>query len=50
MFQASLNFKSYTEPIEKEEATVNDFRKLWKNIEPHLKKALQTIYLREVSR
>lgn len=24
--------------------------KLWKNIEPHLKKAMQTVYLREVSR
>ncbi|XP_067683053.1 origin recognition complex subunit 5-like [Haliotis asinina] len=46
---ASLNFSKYIEPIEKEEATVNDFRKLWKNIEPHLKKALQTIYLREIS-
>ena len=32
------------------EATVTDTRKLWKNVEPHLKKALQTVYLREVSR
>lgn len=27
-----------------------DTHKLWKNIEPHLKKAMQTVYLREVSR
>lgn len=27
-----------------------DTHKLWRNIEPHLKKAMQTIYLREVSR
>ena len=24
-------------------------RKLWRNIEPHLRKALETVYLREVS-
>lgn len=27
-----------------------DTHKLWRNIEPHLKKAMQTVYLREVSR
>ncbi|KAK7101883.1 hypothetical protein V1264_020195 [Littorina saxatilis] len=47
---ALLNFPKYIEPIEKGEATENDSRKLWRNIEPHLKKALQTVYLREVSR
>ncbi|XP_029391291.1 origin recognition complex subunit 5 isoform X2 [Mus pahari] len=26
-----------------------DTRKLWRNIEPHLKKAMQTVYLREIS-
>lgn len=31
-------------------ATCDDTIKLWKNIEPHLKRALQTVYLREVSR
>lgn len=46
---ASLNFAKFEEPIKKGEATVNDTRKLWKNIEPHLKRALQTVYLREVS-
>ena len=28
---------------------MTDSRKLWRNIEPHLKKALHTVYLREVS-
>ena len=30
-------------------AELGESKKLWKNIEPHLKKALQTLYLREVS-
>lgn len=30
-------------------ASLSDTKKLWKNIEPHLKKALTTLYLREVS-
>ena len=50
LFQAQLNFKKYIEPVESGESDVGDTRKLWKNIEPHLKKALQTVYLREVSR
>ena len=29
--------------------SITDTKKLWKNIEPHLKKALSTLYLREVS-
>lgn len=44
-----LNFTAYCQPVEKGEATENDVRKLWRNIEPHLKKALSTVYLREVS-
>ncbi|XP_070558277.1 origin recognition complex subunit 5-like [Ptychodera flava] len=46
---AQLNFPKYVEPIMKGEATIESAPKLWRNIEPHLKKALQTIYLREVS-
>ncbi|XP_064605103.1 origin recognition complex subunit 5-like [Liolophura sinensis] len=46
---AILNFSRYIEPIKNGEATCDDTIKLWKNIEPHLKKALQTVYLREVS-
>ena len=30
-------------------AEISESKKLWKNIEPHLKKALHTLYLREVS-
>ena len=48
-YLASLNFPLYVEPIKQGEATVDDLRKLWRNIEPHLKKSLQTIYLREMS-
>ena len=32
------------------EGAPSNARKLWKNIEPHLKKALKSVYLREVSR
>eukprot|EP00105_Crassostrea_gigas_P034322 XP_019918470.1 PREDICTED: LOW QUALITY PROTEIN: origin recognition complex subunit 5 [Crassostrea gigas] len=46
---AAINFRKYIEPIKNGEATESDSRKLWKNFEPHLKKALQTVYLREVS-
>jgi len=31
-------------------AKESDIHKLWKNIEPHLHRAMQTVYLREVSR
>ncbi|XP_068200889.1 origin recognition complex subunit 5-like [Palaemon carinicauda] len=47
--QVLLHFKTYCEPIQKGEATEDDIRKLWRNIEPHLKKALDSVYLREVS-
>uniref|UniRef100_A0A286XEX7 Origin recognition complex subunit 5 n=1 Tax=Cavia porcellus TaxID=10141 RepID=A0A286XEX7_CAVPO len=46
---AVLNFPKYCEPVVKGEASERDTRKLWKNIEPHLKKAMQTVYLREIS-
>ncbi|XP_052281401.1 origin recognition complex subunit 5-like isoform X2 [Dreissena polymorpha] len=45
----TLNFKTYVQPINSGEATMGDTKKLWKHIEPHLKKALCTLYLREVS-
>ena len=48
--QAKLNFHKYIEPIESGECTVDDVKKLWQNIEPHLRKALKSVYLREVSR
>ncbi|NWJ09901.1 ORC5 protein, partial [Crypturellus undulatus] len=46
---AALNFSKYCEPVVRGEASERDTRKLWKNIEPHLKKAMQTVYLREIS-
>ncbi|XP_042540700.1 origin recognition complex subunit 5 [Dipodomys spectabilis] len=46
---AALNFPKYCEPVVKGEAGERDTRKLWRNIEPHLKKAMQTVYLREIS-
>nr|XP_023681727.1 origin recognition complex subunit 5 isoform X1 [Paramormyrops kingsleyae] len=46
---AALNFPKFCEPLEKGEAEESDTHKLWRNIEPHLKKAMQTVYLREVS-
>lgn len=45
----SINFGKYVHPIKTGEAELGESKKLWKNIEPHLKKALQTLYLREVS-
>nr|KAF6419095.1 origin recognition complex subunit 5 [Rousettus aegyptiacus] len=47
--EAVLNFPKYCEPVVKGEASERDTRKLWRNIEPHLKKAMQTVYLREIS-
>uniref|UniRef100_T2MJ17 Origin recognition complex subunit 5 n=1 Tax=Hydra vulgaris TaxID=6087 RepID=T2MJ17_HYDVU len=46
---ATVNFSKYCEPIVEGEIDKNDYRRLWAKIMPHLKKALQTVYLREVS-
>ncbi|XP_076845870.1 origin recognition complex subunit 5 [Brachyhypopomus gauderio] len=46
---AALNFTKFCEPLEKGEAKESDTHKLWRKIEPHLKRAMQTVYLREVS-
>ncbi|XP_077194218.1 origin recognition complex subunit 5 isoform X2 [Paroedura picta] len=46
---AVLNFPKYCEPVIQGEANERDTRRLWKNIESHLKKAMQTVYLREIS-
>uniref|UniRef100_A0A8C5DRF1 Orc1-like AAA ATPase domain-containing protein n=1 Tax=Gouania willdenowi TaxID=441366 RepID=A0A8C5DRF1_GOUWI len=42
---AALNFNKFCEPLTEGKET----HKLWRNIEPHLKKAMQTVYIREVS-
>ncbi|KAJ8391091.1 hypothetical protein AAFF_G00097120 [Aldrovandia affinis] len=46
---AALNFPKFCEPLETGEAKEKDTHKLWRNIEPHLKRAMQTVYLRDVS-
>ncbi|XP_055046614.2 origin recognition complex subunit 5 isoform X1 [Misgurnus anguillicaudatus] len=46
---AALNFPKFCEPLEKGEAKESDIHKLWRKIEPHLQRAMQTVYLREVS-
>lgn len=46
---AALNFAKFCEPVEEGKVKETDTHKLWRNIEPHLKKAMQTVYLREVS-
>lgn len=46
---AALNFAKFCEPVEEGKVKESDTHKLWRNIEPHLKKAMQTVYLREVS-
>ncbi|XP_015754907.1 PREDICTED: origin recognition complex subunit 5-like [Acropora digitifera] len=48
-YLAILHFSKYCEPVDSGEAELTDIRKLWRNIEPHLKKALNTVYLREIS-
>ncbi|TNM91606.1 hypothetical protein fugu_019986 [Takifugu bimaculatus] len=46
---AALNFSKFCEPLLEGRAKETDTHKLWRNIEPHLKRAMQTVYLREVS-
>ncbi|XP_067121961.1 origin recognition complex subunit 5 [Centruroides vittatus] len=48
-YLANLNFPKYIEYINLGEASTTDVHKLWKNIEPHLKNSLNTVYIREVS-
>ncbi|ESO06990.1 hypothetical protein HELRODRAFT_76855 [Helobdella robusta] len=48
-YLAHVNLDKYLEPVHKGEANYGDTVKLWKNIEPHLKRAMQTVFLREVS-
>lgn len=50
MHQVEQHFEAYCEPVQRGEVEEDDVRRLWRNIEPHLKKAMSTVYLREVSR
>ena len=44
-----INFEKYYEPIVAGKITENEIHKLWQNIAPHLRKAVKTVYLRQVS-
>uniref|UniRef100_A0A8C5G2V5 Origin recognition complex subunit 5 n=1 Tax=Gouania willdenowi TaxID=441366 RepID=A0A8C5G2V5_GOUWI len=46
---AALNFNKFCEPLTEGKVKETETHKLWRNIEPHLKKAMQTVYIREVS-
>lgn len=46
---ASVNFFKYCEPVKNKEVQANEVAKLFQKMVPYLKKALQTVYLREVS-
>ncbi|XP_076353496.1 origin recognition complex subunit 5 [Tachypleus tridentatus] len=48
-YLALLNFPKYCEPIKSGTVSETDQHKLWKNIEPRLKEALNTVYLCEIS-
>ena len=46
---ARVNYHSYQEPVLAGELKHTDTKKLWTNIEPHLKKCLSRVHLREVT-
>ncbi|XP_022658841.1 origin recognition complex subunit 5-like isoform X1 [Varroa destructor] len=48
MHIAIANFVNYTAPLAKDSSLKDHSLKLWHNIEPYLKKALESLYLREV--
>ncbi|OQR77152.1 origin recognition complex subunit 5-like [Tropilaelaps mercedesae] len=48
MHIASANFLHYTAPLSENSTSDENPFKLWRNIEPHLKAALNGLYLREV--
>lgn len=48
-YAAKVNFNKFCNPIVEGSASEKDIHKLWRNVEPHMKKSLQSVYLREVS-
>lgn len=48
-FQLATHWSAYSSPVTKGEIEAHDLRSLWRNIEPHLRKALETVYLREIT-
>ncbi|XP_064454882.1 origin recognition complex subunit 5-like [Ornithodoros turicata] len=48
-YVAQVNFKQFCAPIDDGSASEKDIHRLWRNVEPHMKKSLQSVYLKEVS-
>ncbi|GFS75769.1 origin recognition complex subunit 5 [Trichonephila clavipes] len=46
---AEINFEKYCEPLDEDSDFELSSFKLWKNIEPTLKEAMNSVYLREIS-
>jgi len=46
---ARLNYGTYVKPVIAGEIKETDTKKLWFNVEPHLRKCLSTVHLREVA-
>jgi len=46
---ARLNYQLYQQPVLSGLCSESDSKKLWSNIEPHLRKCLSTVHLREVA-
>ena len=46
---AKLNYQLYQQPVISGVCSQSDSKKLWSNIEPHLKTFLSTVHLREVA-
>lgn len=47
--QAQINFQKYCEPLDEDPDTEVSNLRLWRNIEPTLKEAMSSVYLREIS-
>lgn len=45
-----MHWAAYTGPVIRGEVKAEDLRRLWRNIEPHLRRSLETVFLREVTR
>ena len=50
LLQLEAHWGAYSAPVTKGEIKAHDLRALWRNIEPLLRKALETVYLREITR
>lgn len=48
-YAAQLNFPRFCAPVKEGSATEKDIHKLWRSVEPYMKKSLHSVYLREIS-